>query len=163
MNIQGKVSGKKFDWENPSSETLREWSFEKRPGGWIIATRTVDGVCVERTRFFYSRTKQSFFAKLTRAHSLTVHGERIPVSRGSAKGASAAQDYTAQFPGKVRKISVLEGAVVTAGTPLLMVEAMKMEFAIKAGTDGTVKKILVAEGATLTPGQKLLDFEEAKE
>jgi biotin carboxyl carrier protein len=41
-----------------------------------------------------------------------------------------------------------------------MVEAMKMEFAIKAEVAGTVKKILVTEGQQLTPGQKLVDFEE---
>jgi biotin carboxyl carrier protein len=162
MKIQGKIGGKKFDWENPGSEILKEWNFEKRPGGWVIGTRTVGGRITERTRFFYSRTRHNFFAKLTDGKSLSVHGERVPLTRGSASGASAAQDYTAQFPGKVRKIAVSEGAEVTAGTPLLMVEAMKMEFAIKAGTDGTVKKILVTEGATLTPGQKLLDFEEKK-
>ena len=42
-----------------------------------------------------------------------------------------------------------------------MVEAMKMEFAIKAGSAGKVTRIHVAEGAILTPGQKLLDFEDA--
>ena len=162
MKMQGKIAGKKFDWEAASPEALREWSFEKRPGGWVIATKTVDGKVKERTRFYYSRTKQSFFAKLTQGNSLNVHGERIPVSRGGAAGGGSAQDYTAQFPGKVRKVATTEGAVVVAGTPLLMVEAMKMEFAIKAGTDGTVKKILVTEGMILTPGQKLLDFEEKK-
>ena len=43
-----------------------------------------------------------------------------------------------------------------------MVEAMKMEFAIKATSDGQIKKVLVEEGATLTPGQKLVDFAETK-
>ena len=162
MKIQGKIAGKKFDWETVDPSILKEWSFEKRPGGWIIATRTQDGKILERTRFFYSRTKQNFFAKLTGGLSLTVHGERTPLSRGGEAGASSAQDYTAQFPGKVRKIAVAEGAEVTAGTPLLMVEAMKMEFAIKAGTDGVVKKVLVTEGMSLVPGQKLLDFEEKK-
>jgi acetyl-CoA carboxylase biotin carboxyl carrier protein len=43
-----------------------------------------------------------------------------------------------------------------------MVEAMKMEFAVKAGTSGKVTRIHVEEGAILAPGQKLLDFEEGK-
>ena len=49
-----------------------------------------------------------------------------------------------------------------SGNPLLMVEAMKMEFAIKATSDGVVKKICVEENMILTPGQKLLDFTPLK-
>jgi biotin carboxyl carrier protein len=59
----------------------------------------------------------------------------------------------------VRKIVVTAGQKVEAGQTLLMVEAMKMEFAIKSSTPGTVVSILVEEGMILTPGQKLLDFE----
>ena len=55
-----------------------------------------------------------------------------------------------------------ETEIVAAGTALIMVEAMKMEFAIKAGTPGKVTRIHVEEGAILAPGQKLLDFEEGK-
>jgi biotin carboxyl carrier protein len=162
MKFQARIAGKKLDWLESNSDHLKEWSFDRRPGGFVIATRVVEGKIIERVRFFYSRTKQSFFAKFTNASSLTVHGERIPLSRGGASGANANQDYTAQFPGKVRKVSVSDGATVKAGTTLLMVEAMKMEFAIKASADGTVKKLLVTEGMTLTPGQKLLDFEESQ-
>lgn len=162
MKILAKISGKKSDWMEFTPEERKEWSFERRPGGFVIATRTVNGAVTERKRFYYSRTKQNFYLKLTSGSSLTVHGERLEQSRGGAAGGKSGDDYVAQFPGKVRKISVAEGAEVEAGAALLMVEAMKMEFAIKAGTKGIVKKILVTEGATITPGQKLLDFEEKK-
>ena len=46
--------------------------------------------------------------------------------------------------GKIRKILVKDGDQVEMGTPLVLVEAMKMEFSIKAPSKGTVKKILVA-------------------
>jgi biotin carboxyl carrier protein len=59
-------------------------------------------------------------------------------------------------------VSIKEGDQVKEGTPLLMIEAMKMEFAIKAGASGVVKKIHVTEGMQLAPGQNLLDFEEQK-
>ena len=156
-----KFAGKKEQWATFDGQVQKEWSFEKRPGGWVIGTRTINGVVTARTRFFYSKSKQQFFAKLTRGTSLDFYGERIPESRVGAQGSSAS-DYTAQFPGKVRKILLKEGSVVVSGTPILMVEAMKMEFAIKATSDGTLKKILVEEGMILTPGQKLLDFEETK-
>ncbi len=161
MKSIAKFAGRKQEWPECDASLAKEWSFDKRPGGWVIAERTVNGKLVERTRFFYSKVKQQFFAKLTSGTSSDVFGERIPESRGSS-GHDAASDYTAQFPGKVRKVLAKAGDEVQAQTPLLMVEAMKMEFAIKAATAGTVKKILVEEGAILTPGQLLLDFEEKK-
>ena len=161
MKSTAKFAGKKMEWLEATPEVANAWKFEKRPGGWIIATKIVSGKVTERKRFSYSRNKQQFFAKFTAGNSIDFFGERIAVVRTGA-GSDASSDYTAQFPGKVRKILVTEGATVEAGTPLLMVEAMKMEFAIKSGTAGTVKKILVEEGVSLTPGQKLLDFEERK-
>ena len=164
MKYQAKLSGKKQEWKEPSPEMLKEWSFEKRPGGWVIATRKdSSGTTLERVRFFYSRVKQQFWAKMnTQAFNGTdFYGERLTVNREGSKNDSAS-DFTAQFPGKVRKILVAEGQTVSENTPVLMIEAMKMEFAVKASSAGTVKKILVTEGQILTPGQKLLDFEETK-
>ena len=154
MKFQAKISGKKSEWVEASPETLKAWSFEKRPGGWVIASRTLNGI-TERVRFFYQRHQKQFWAKI---HGHDYFGEKSPVDRASAKGSSAS-DFTAQFPGKVRKIMVAENQLVEEGTPLLMIEAMKMEFAIKATERGTVKKVLVAEGQVLSPGHKLLDFE----
>lgn len=159
MKSTAKFAGRKMEWPEAGPALMSAWNFETRPGGWVIATRSVNGKAVERKRFSYMRSKQQFFAKFTSGNSVDFFGERIAAVRAGA-GSDASSDYTAQFPGKVRKILVAEGAQVAAGTPLLMVEAMKMEFAIKAGTSGTVRKILVEEGVTLTPGQKLLDFEE---
>ncbi len=161
MKSTAKFAGKKMEWPEAATDLKQAWSFEKRAGGWIVATRTEGGKAVERKRFYYSKNKQQFFAKFTQGQSLDFFGERLTATRGSGAQDSAS-DYTAQFPGKVRKILVEAGSVVAIHTPLIMVEAMKMEFAIKAGSAGTVTQILVEEGMTLTPGQKLLDFEEAK-
>lgn len=162
MKFLAKLSGTKSEWTPSKEGAIDEWKFEKRAGGWVIATRVLEGKVLERKRFFYSRTKNSFFAKFTDGASKTLFGERLAQSAASGAAGSAKSDYTAQFPGKVRKIIVKEGDSVQAGAPLIMVEAMKMEFAIKAGSSGVVKKILVSEGAILSPGQKLLDFEESK-
>ena len=165
MKFIAKYSGKKVEWatealiqNEPQNEPKVEWTFDVRPGGWIIGVRLVDGVPVDRSRFYYSRNRHHFFAKLTRGTSLDFQGERISKTREGAQG-SLDSDYITQFPGKVRKILVSDGEIVTQGTPLIMVEAMKMEFAIKSNHAGKIKKILVEEGMILTPGQKLLDFE----
>jgi biotin carboxyl carrier protein len=157
MKYFAKISGKKKEWAAASAEFQKEWSFEKRPGGWVIAKRTVNGA-EERIRFFYAKQKQQFWAKI---NGLDVYGEKTPITR-EGSGETGASDFTAQFPGKVRKIMVAAGATVAVGTPLLMIEAMKMEFAVKAQNAGVVKAILVTEGQQLTPGQKLLDFEDRK-
>ena len=161
MKSTAKFSGKKEPWVVSDSEFRKEWRFEKRPGGWIIGTQIRAGEVIARTRFFYSKQQQHFFAKFTRASALDFYGERVPESRTGAS-AHSDSDYQAQFPGKVRKILVKEGESVVSGNPLLMVEAMKMEFAIKATSDGVVKKICVEENMILTPGQKLLDFTPLK-
>ena len=155
MKYQAKISGKKQEWLEASPETLKAWTFEKRAGGWIIAT---NADTQERVRFYYARAKQQFWAKIG---GKDLYGDRTAVNRVGAANDSAS-DFTAQFPGKVRKIVAVEGQVVAEGAPLLMIEAMKMEFAIKATNAGTIKKVLVTEGQQLTPGQKLLDFEDAK-
>ena len=161
MKYQAKISGKKQEWTEATPEMLQEWSFEKRPGGWIIASRIMNGV-QERVRFFYARSKQKFWAKIQDRqtqgkNAVDFYGERIPLARAGSKNDSAS-DFTAQFPGKVRKILVQEGQRVEVNTPLLMIEAMKMEFAVKATNPGVVNKILVMEGQVLAPGAKLLDF-----
>jgi biotin carboxyl carrier protein len=158
MKTIARISGKKH--EVKLEERDLNWTFERRPGGWILATRILDTGEMERVRFYYSRHRKNFFAKLAN-HGLDFFGERLEFSR-EGPGASSASDYTAQFPGKVRKVMVGSGDEVKSGSTLLMVEAMKMEFAIKAGSDGVVVKIRVEEGATLVPGQVLLDFEEKK-
>lgn len=158
MKPQLKISGKKMDAPEASKEN---WKFERRPGGWVIGTCTVE-TQEKRVRFTYEKFQKKFFAKVSGAFNANeFFGERIEVSRG-AGSAQSASDLTAQFPGKVRKILVAEAQTVTAGTPLMMVEAMKMEFAVKAHADGKVKKVLVHEGQVLTPGQLLIDFEETK-
>ncbi len=159
MKRIAKISGKKFEVSPTEGQKADSWKFDPRPGGWVIATRILaDGTRV-RTRFFYSRVRQGFSLKISGSPGLDVRGERVAVARGASKGGSAS-DYTAQFPGKVRKIAVKEGDAVAEGAPLILVEAMKMEFAIKAGSSGLVKKILVTEGMQLSPGQALLEFEE---
>jgi biotin carboxyl carrier protein len=49
--------------------------------------------------------------------------------------------------------------LVSKGDPLLMVEAMKMEFVIRAPFAGIVKVIRVQEGAQVSPGDCFLELE----
>lgn len=67
----------------------------------------------------------------------------------------------AQFPGKLRKILVLAHQSVEEGDPLVLVEAMKMEFLIRSPRRGVVQRILVQEGQIVSEGDIFLDFKNA--
>jgi urea carboxylase len=58
--------------------------------------------------------------------------------------------------GNVWKIDVEEGAAVKQGDPLVVVESMKMEFAVLAPCDGRVHRIFCHEGGQVAAGQDLL-------
>ncbi|SFO71509.1 urea carboxylase [Ectopseudomonas composti] len=62
----------------------------------------------------------------------------------------------AEMSGSVWKVLVEPGQYVAAGTPLLVVEAMKMELAVTAPVAGTVKSLRCAPGKAVTPGDTLL-------
>jgi acetyl-CoA carboxylase biotin carboxyl carrier protein len=53
---------------------------------------------------------------------------------------------------------VAAGQTVTAGTPLCMIEAMKMFHEVRAETDGTISAILVSSGQEVEAGQELMRF-----
>jgi 3-methylcrotonyl-CoA carboxylase alpha subunit len=148
-----KVSGKKF---HAPAETS-SWKFTVRPGGWILA----EGPAGERRRFAYVEGKGRASAAIG---GQLYFGEWVQERKGHGAQASGGDsDLTAQFPGKVRKVLVEAGAKVEAGTPLILIEAMKMEFTVKAPANGTVKRALVTEGQQLSPGDRFFEFEEAGE
>ncbi len=142
------VFGKKLKPEQPQER----WTLEARPGGCWIATRGQ-----ERRRVMMAQTGAQVSASVG---GKLFNGEWAEEGRAGATSSSSGGDLTAQFPGKVRKIIVTAGAQVAAGDPLVLVEAMKMEFAIQAPTAGTVTKILVSEGQQIQPGDRFVDFKE---
>jgi glutaconyl-CoA decarboxylase len=60
------------------------------------------------------------------------------------------------MPGKVLKILVSQGAPVTAGQLVLILEAMKMENEIYASVAGTVTQLGCKEGDSVNTGDTLL-------
>jgi acetyl-CoA carboxylase biotin carboxyl carrier protein len=51
------------------------------------------------------------------------------------------------------------GQAVTAGTPLCVIEAMKMLHEVRAEKDGTVSAVLVSSGQEVEAGQELMRLE----
>ncbi|HEX2484094.1 MAG TPA: biotin/lipoyl-containing protein, partial [Myxococcota bacterium] len=77
------------------------------------------------------------------------------LSQATAAAATGPEQVTSDMPGKIVKIEVAIGEAVTAGQPVVIVEAMKMENPIGSPIDGVVTEIAVQEGATVESGAPL--------
>ncbi|MDG2041973.1 MAG: acetyl-CoA carboxylase biotin carboxyl carrier protein subunit [Bacteroidia bacterium] len=69
------------------------------------------------------------------------------------------KDLKAPMPGLVLEIMVKEGEEVTEGQELIVLEAMKMENAIKSPQDGKIKKIAIKNQDKIDKNHTLLSFE----
>ena len=78
----------------------------------------------------------------------------------SGLGQANAGNLVTDMPGKVIKVLTSEGAVVSEGDTLVILEAMKMENEIKSGIDGVVKTVHVQEGEVLESGKLMIEIEE---
>lgn len=79
--------------------------------------------------------------------------------RGTAGQIAITGDTVASpMQGTVIKVDVGEGQHVKEGDTLLVLEAMKMENAVKAHKDGVVSNLSVVAGAAVTKNQALLDI-----
>jgi acetyl/propionyl-CoA carboxylase alpha subunit len=70
----------------------------------------------------------------------------------------AAAELEAPFACKVLKIQVSPGQAVKKGDPVLVVEAMKMEYAYASPRDGTIEAVNVREGATVSAGTQFVQW-----
>ena len=63
------------------------------------------------------------------------------------------------MPGIIVDVLVTEGDKVSAGDPVLVTEAMKMETEIQATIAGTIKAIHVKKGDNVNPDESLIEIE----
>jgi 3-methylcrotonyl-CoA carboxylase alpha subunit len=78
--------------------------------------------------------------------------ERLSSSGGTTSGDGV---VTAPMPGTVTVVQAAVGDEVTAGTPLLVVEAMKMEHVLTAPLAGTVTELGVTAGQTVALDERV--------
>ena len=77
-----------------------------------------------------------------------------------ASSALRVGDLKAPMPGLVVNIPVKEGDLVKKGDTLVILEAMKMENALKATVDATVKKVAVTKGKVVDKNEILIYLSE---
>jgi biotin carboxyl carrier protein len=82
--------------------------------------------------------------------------ERRSLVSGDQHTDLEAEEITAPMPGVVVSIEVAKGQDVSAGSPVVIVEAMKMQNEISTIRGGKVKEILVKAGDVVESRQTLL-------
>jgi 3-methylcrotonyl-CoA carboxylase alpha subunit len=90
-------------------------------------------------------------------HTLELHDPWLDEAAGDLHGGGLA----APMPGKVIAVLVQAGATVERGTPLVIMEAMKMEHTITAPAAGTVQELLYGVGDQVAEGADLIRFDAA--
>lgn len=73
--------------------------------------------------------------------------------------ARASGDLKAPMPGRIISVLVVEGAQVAADDVLVVMEAMKMEYAIRAPRAGVVKRLACAVGEQVALGAELVEIQ----
>jgi 3-methylcrotonyl-CoA carboxylase alpha subunit len=84
-------------------------------------------------------------------------------SDGDATSEGSAASLSAPMPGKVIELKVAEGDEVTAGQPLMVLEAMKMEHTISAPRGGRVVRLHAVPGEQVVEGAILVAIGPADE
>lgn len=128
-----------------------------RPGTWSLV---IDGasyvVDLDRRRTGIAATIGASEAMLVVEDALH---KRLADAAGGGRGAQArGETIRAPIAGKVVKVLVAVGDQVAAGTPVLVLEAMKMENELVAERGGTVATIGKAAGQAVDTGDLLVEL-----
>lgn len=83
---------------------------------------------------------------------------RLMKTLGLEKAAVKVREIKAPMPGLVLDVLVKPGDTVQKDTPLLVLEAMKMENVIRAPGEATVSAIAAEKGKAVEKGQLLVSF-----
>jgi len=137
--------------EDTFEVTCRDWqgniqlvSFER---GSIRVS--IDGL---QRMFRVAQASDQFFVQSPSSSCVVTRLTRYPRTHA----ASGHESAFAPMPGLVLRILVVVGQEISAGDPLVVLEAMKMEQTLRASADGVVEAILVKQGDVVAPGDTLV-------
>jgi biotin carboxyl carrier protein len=137
----------------------------------------LDMLEVGNNAFHVLQDNQSYHCKLLEANyadktlTLEVNGNKYTINiedeydllvRKMGLSAVVSHKITnikAPMPGLVLDIMIEPGQEIEKGTPLLILEAMKMENVLKSEGDGVVKSIEVVKTQAVDKGQILIEME----
>ncbi|HEX8232211.1 MAG TPA: biotin/lipoyl-containing protein [Caulobacteraceae bacterium] len=160
-----------IDTDEPTDETISPWSPAVGATGFRLNAQPVRSIrleCagqpIEARLLDLAWDKDEVLVQDGRAIVFDA-GEAYELSlpRASGTAGEAASDgaVLSPMPGKIVAVAAVEGAAVAKGAPLVTLEAMKMEHALKAPFDGRVAEVRVAPGGQVSEGALLVRLEPA--
>ncbi|RAV01583.1 acetyl/propionyl/methylcrotonyl-CoA carboxylase subunit alpha [Mycolicibacter senuensis] len=144
---RGRLDATVGDWR-PESARIN------RSSGTVVDAE-LDGV---RRRYRVTRCGPAHFVDSTLGSTTLREVERFP----DPSTLQEAGSLLAPMPGSVVRVEVTEGQHVAAGTTVLVLEAMKMEHAVRAPVDGIVSSVQVTAGEQVDSGQVLAVVQDAE-
>lgn len=135
--------------------------------GWHAVTRTSVGAfdVHELVLDVGGRRRRALVARRGEKLLVALDGDGRVYELALADAAGTRGDHAAQagavtapMPGKVVSVAVASGDTVEAGQVLVVLEAMKMETAVKSSAAGTVTAVHVAPGDTVDGGAVLVEI-----
>ncbi|KAK0153592.1 Methylcrotonoyl-CoA carboxylase subunit alpha, mitochondrial [Merluccius polli] len=127
-------------------------------GGASFLHCSVDGVESRPKLVILGNTVHLFSMEGSAALSVPVPKHLVAVSGSGAQGGAVAP-----MTGTIEKVMVKAGDKVSAGDPLMVMIAMKMEHTIRAPKSGVIKKVFFREGSQANRHAPLVELEEEGE
>ncbi|HVK61301.1 MAG TPA: biotin/lipoyl-containing protein [Bdellovibrionales bacterium] len=116
-----------------------------------IDGKTIEGFVAQKAGVLWAHVNGETF---------TVETARKSRKGGKSSGAGAKPgEVVAPMPGKVIKLLVKPGMKVENHQVVLVMEAMKMEYTLKAACDGVVTDVFCDAGQQVTLGQLLVKLD----
>jgi geranyl-CoA carboxylase alpha subunit len=154
-----------MDGHTHDLEVLRE-----RDGGYAITDGNghrfeIDELDAELIRFRHNGVMERVTFLRDRDHLYFLHRglsravRDLTLAPPQSAAASGDGKVRATMNGRVVAVLVRAGDRVTAGQPVMTLEAMKMEHVHTAGIAGTISAIDVAEGEQVTTGKIVVEIE----
>jgi len=153
----------------------KKLNVEETDGIWLVK---LDGELIEAEvipvapfTFWISTCGKSFVAYAAENEGKSyvfVDGHQYFITRPSAGakrksrlgGTLKAEEVVgAPMPGVIVKVCAVEGEIVQSGQVLVVVESMKMENNVRAGSEARVKRVLVKAGDSVNFGSSLVELE----
>lgn len=98
-----------------------------------------------------------------RAFAIGIRRTESNQTESNRTDPAASGDLSAPMPGTVIEVKVTVGEQVSAGQVLVVLEAMKMEMAIRSPRAGSIRSISVTRGDPVVAGSMLVELDPQQE
>ena len=159
VSIQQSDSGHSVKFDDRVLEVRHDW----RPGQWLFACSFVNEPDAPEAIMQVARIgiayRIDYLGHRIHAQVLTPRAAQLNEFMIDTRSAAVSPLIRSPMPGLLVELHVTDGQSFTAGEPIAVVEAMKMQNVLRAPQDGKVVKVLSSAGDSLAADQPILEFE----